>query len=361
MSAPSRTIRLDPPATAMLWPGVGLAHRALRVPEVALGSGELLVEVELATVCGSDLHTVSGRRPGPAPMVLGHETVGRVAHLGPGPAPVDVRGRSVAPGDRVAVGIYAACGHCPACRRGLPQKCAHLFKYGHAPGESLHGGYASHLHVRAGTPLAVVPEDLPAGVAAAIGCAAATAVAAVAAGTTGLGDLTGRRATVCGAGLLGLLATAMLAERGASVTVIDPDASRRAAAPAMGAAAALDATAEPPEAEVYLELSGAAAAARAAPRRTAVGGVVVLAGTVSPGAPLDWEAQDVVRRLLTVRGVHNYTPAHLAEAAAWSAEATARRPLADLFGVAHPLADLDQALEEAACGAAVRVGVVPHA
>ncbi|MFF0522478.1 alcohol dehydrogenase catalytic domain-containing protein [Actinomadura nitritigenes] len=346
---------------AMVWPGVGGRHRAAAVDPPRPAPGEALVEVELATICGSDLHTVSGRRPGPAPGVLGHETVGRVVRLGDGPAPRDVRGRDVAVGDRVAVGIYAACGGCPRCRRGLPQKCERLFKYGHAPlaeAGPLSGGYASHVLVRAGTPLAVVSPDLPAALAAPLGCATATAVAAVSAGGA---DVAGLNATVCGAGLLGLLATAMLAGRDAAVTAVDPDPGRRATAMLMGAANAVGPADEPPPADLYIELSGAPAAARSAVARTATGGTIVLAGTVSPGAPLDWEAQDLVRGLLTVRGVHNYAPADLAEAAAWTESAAARLPVEALLGAVHPLDDLDAALAEAARSASIRVGVAPRA
>jgi putative phosphonate catabolism associated alcohol dehydrogenase len=356
----------------MVWPGVGGRHRAAAVDPPDPAPGEALVEVELATICGSDLHTVAGRRPGPAPGVLGHETVGRVVRLGDGPPPRDVRGRDVAVGDRVAVGIYAACGGCPRCRRGLPQKCERLFKYGHAPlaeAGPLSGGYASHVLVRAGTPLAVVPPDLPAALAAPLGCATATAVAAVSAGGAlsaggavpaggaGVADL---NVTVCGAGLLGLLATAILAGRGAAVTAVDPDPGRRATAIMMGAADAVGPAAEPPPADLYIELSGAPAAARSAVARTATGGTIVLAGTVSPGAPLDWEAQDLVRGLITVRGVHNYAPEHLAEAASWTESAAAGLPVEALLGAVHPLDDLDAALAEAARSASVRVGVAPR-
>ncbi|WP_216858363.1 alcohol dehydrogenase catalytic domain-containing protein [Actinomadura verrucosospora] len=344
---------------AMVWPGVGGRHRAVAVDPPEPAPAEALVEVELATICGSDLHTVAGRRPGPAPGVLGHETVGRVVAVGSGPAPRDVRGRAVSIGDRVAVGIYAACGDCQRCHRGLPQKCERLFKYGHAAlaeAGPLSGGYASHVLVRAGTPLAVVPEDLPGALAAPLGCATATAVAAVSAGGAGARDV-----TVCGAGLLGLLATAILAGRGAAVTVVDPDPGRRATALLMGARDAVDPAAETPPADLYVELSGAPAAARDAVARTATGGTIVLAGTVSPGAPLDWEAQDLVRGLLTVRGVHNYTPAHLAEAAAWTESAAASLPAGALLGAVHPLDDLDAALADAARSASVRVGVVPGA
>ncbi|MEU8383959.1 hypothetical protein [Streptosporangium sp. NPDC048865] len=96
-----------------------------------------------------------------------------------------------------------------------------------------------------------------------------------------------------------------------------------------------------------------------APRRTAHGGVVVLAGTVSPGVDLAWDAQDVVRGLLTVRGVHNYTPAHLARAASWSVRAVSRWPIAGLLSPVHPLAGLDLALAASARATGVRVGVAP--
>ncbi|POM23385.1 L-threonine 3-dehydrogenase [Actinomadura rubteroloni] len=340
---------------ALVWPGPGGRHRPLAVAPPDPAPGELLVAVELATVCGSDLHTVAGRRPGPAPGVLGHEVVGRVVRLGPD-AVTDVRGRRVAAGDRVAIGIYAACGTCARCRRGLPHKCARLFKYGHAAladAGPLSGGYASHVLVRAGTPLAVVPPDLPAALAAPLGCATATAVAVAGAA----GDVAGRDVTVCGAGLLGVLATAMLAGRGASVTVLDPDPGRRATALRAGARHAAGPDEEVPPADACLELSGAADAVRRAPARTATGGTIVLAGTVSPGVALDWSAQDVVRGLLTVRGVHNYTPADLAGAVAWAE--SARLPVSDVLGTVHPLTDLDAALGEAAGTTALRVGVRP--
>jgi D-arabinose 1-dehydrogenase-like Zn-dependent alcohol dehydrogenase len=47
----------------------------MAVPGVTLGSGDVLVEVELATVCGSDVHTVLGHRDAATPLVLGHEQV----------------------------------------------------------------------------------------------------------------------------------------------------------------------------------------------------------------------------------------------------------------------------------------------
>jgi D-arabinose 1-dehydrogenase-like Zn-dependent alcohol dehydrogenase len=44
-------------------------------PRPRLAPGETLVQVTCCTLCGSDLHTYLGNRPGPAPSILGHEAV----------------------------------------------------------------------------------------------------------------------------------------------------------------------------------------------------------------------------------------------------------------------------------------------
>jgi putative phosphonate catabolism associated alcohol dehydrogenase len=342
-----------------VWSGPGRPIELVTASAAELQVGEALLAVELTTICGSDLHTVAGRRPAATPLVLGHEIVGRVVALGPGTPLADVRGRRVMVGDRLVPGIFAACGVCDRCRRGLPEKCRTLMKYGHTgPAQTwpLTGGFAEQLHVRRGTPVVVVPERLPGAVAATVGCAVATAVSVAAAARPAAG-WGGVPVTVAGAGLVGLLAAALLVRSGAVVTVLEPAAVRWAGVRAVGAEPLEPSAAEPDSAEVFLELSGSAAAVAAAPDITAVGGTVVLAGTVSPGVEIRWPAETVVRRLLTVRGVHNYRPEHLAEAAAWMEHSPELWPLFD--GPVFPLADLDSALVEAGRGAALRVAVRP--
>ena len=43
-----------------------------------LGSKEILVSIEMTSVCGSDLHTYTGKRTGPSPSILGHEIIGHI-------------------------------------------------------------------------------------------------------------------------------------------------------------------------------------------------------------------------------------------------------------------------------------------
>merc|ERR1719440_2646520 len=70
-------------ALAAIFHGVGqpLELREMKLPET-LEEGELLVRLEVATICGSDLHTFHGKRTEPMPLILGHEGVGIVERIG---------------------------------------------------------------------------------------------------------------------------------------------------------------------------------------------------------------------------------------------------------------------------------------
>ncbi|MGJ4845099.1 alcohol dehydrogenase catalytic domain-containing protein [Leifsonia sp. Le1] len=368
-------VSVYPSATAMVWPGEGHLHEAVAVPGVRLSPGDALVEIELATVCGSDVHTVLGHRSAPTPLILGHEQVGRVVALGRGGAKT-IDGHRVSLGERIVWSVAVPCGRCSRCRRGLPQKCANLQKYGHERmrrGWELSGGFATHGHILDGTPMVAVPEDVPAEVLAPASCATATVAAALEA-AAGITPLEGALVLVAGAGMLGLTATAMASDAGARVVVSDPIAERRDAALAFGAAAVTDprvaidapgglnaalaaAGGRGAAPTIALELSGAPAAVRSLFHAVDVGGVLVLVGSVSPGPDLAIDPEQLVRRLLTIRGVHNYAPRHLAEAVRYLAGAWQRYPFAAQVGETFRLADVDAAL--AAAGQHPRVGLRP--
>ena len=72
--------RIDTTAAAVWRGGDQIAVERVAVPR--LGPGDVLVRVRLATVCGSDRHTVSGRRDQPCPSILGHEAVGEIVAVG---------------------------------------------------------------------------------------------------------------------------------------------------------------------------------------------------------------------------------------------------------------------------------------
>ena len=87
-----------------------------------IGPGQVLVKLEGATLCNSDLHTLAGRRQEPTPAVLGHEGCGEV---------VLSSRDSIKPGQRVTFSVTDVCGSCEMCTRGPQQKCKNLLKYGH--------------------------------------------------------------------------------------------------------------------------------------------------------------------------------------------------------------------------------------
>jgi putative phosphonate catabolism associated alcohol dehydrogenase len=378
MRVGERDVIVKPSPVAMVWNEPGRPHDALAAPGVRLAVGEALVEVELATICGSDVRTVrgSGNRPAPSPLVLGHEQVGRVVAVSEGAVRVD--GSPLVLGDRVVWSVNVSCGTCDRCIRGLTQRCRSLEKYGHERvhrGWELSGGFATHVQLRAGTAVVRVSEELPAAVAAPASCATATAMAAIDAASARI-PLDGALVLVTGGGMSGLTAAAIAIEAGAHVVVSDPDASRRAFARRLGAAT-VDPAARPasperldvvldalaaggvPEVLVAIEASGAPAAVRTAIGAVGVGGVVVLVGTVPPGAELCVDAGSLISRLATVTGVHDYTSEQLVRAVAFLERSWRSLPLDELVGSTHALADVDAALEEAGTGIHVRVGVAP--
>jgi len=350
---PRTDIVLRPCAVAMAFLGPGHPHEEIAVPGVALAAHDVLVAIELSTVCGSDVHTVQGRRPAPVPVVLGHESVGRVMAIGAGGADA-ADGTPLQIGDRVVWSVIVSCGRCDRCRAGLTQKCRELGKYGHeriAPHRELTGGFASHAQLREGTVIVRVPETLPAAVLAPASCATATAIAAVRSGAAGR-DLDGIRVRVHGAGLVGLTAAAIAASSGAVVEVRDPNPARRALAARFGAAA--DAGGREPD--IVIEASGHAVTD--AIEGVAVGGTAVLVGSVFPADPVPLDAESVVRRLVTVTGVHNYTGRDLSDAVSFLAGPGRVHPFADVVSAVHPLSELDRALAAASApDAPLRIAV----
>jgi S-(hydroxymethyl)glutathione dehydrogenase / alcohol dehydrogenase len=161
------------------------------IEEITLDSphqGEVLVRMEAAGVCHSDLHVRDGTIPEPLPIVLGHEGTGVVVEVGLG-----VTG--LQPGDRVVLTLVPACGSCYFCRRGEPHLC------------SISGAMAARGVLRDGTSrlrrgdqtlhhfnavscfseyvvvpqegAVKIPHDIPVEIAALLGCAVVTGVGAV--------------------------------------------------------------------------------------------------------------------------------------------------------------------------------------
>lgn len=334
-------------------PGQPFEFRSLPLPE-PLAPGEVLVEISLATICGSDLHTIAGRRSAPVPVVLGHEAVGSVRAVGPGRAPELI-------GQRITWALADSCGHCRPCRDwDLPQKCEHLFKYGHAPlvsGSGLNGGYATHILLRAGTAVIPLPAAVTDSMAAPANCALATMVAATEDFTRG-----GELAVIQGAGLLGLFGCALLRQKGwQRVVVVDANPARLELVPAFGGEPVLSSTTLPANsADLVIEATGNAAVIPAGIELLRPGGHYHWVGMVHPDTRLDLTGEQVIRKCLTIRGTHNYAPRHLAAAVEFLAMRGSELPWANIVSPPLALGELEAALELARSGQWPRVAIRPN-
>lgn len=333
----------------------GAGFDLLQLPRSVAG-GMPLVEVDLALVCGSDGHTVSGRRRSPSPSILGHESVGRVVSAER--RMLDVLGEPVRVGDRIVWSVTSTCGRCDRCRRGLTAKCRSVLKTGHellVGPWALSGGYATHIALHPGLALVRVPESVGDAEAAMSACALATVMACVEAA----GPLDGRRVLVLGVGMLGVCAVAVARRWGAAeVVAVDPAPDRLDLARSAGADTAVAPSDLMGEFDVIIELSGATSSVNAAFAHAALGGTIVLAGSVTPGPDVAIDPEQVTRSWWTIRGVHNYEPRHLQAAIDFLAEAPLG--LRGIFADPVPLADLPRLFDAAPEPGVLRRSVRPR-
>ena len=352
-------------AAAMVFAGAGRPLELKRFPLPTLGEHEVLVRVTGCTLCGSDLHSYTGRRSVQVPTVLGHEILGLIDTLGPGVPRRDFTGQPLAEGDRVTWAIVANCGNCFYCLRDLPAKCRHGVKFGHEPlraGQELTGGLAEFCVLPRGTAIFRLPEQLSDEVACPANCATATVAAVLEAA----GTVRHRPLLVLGAGMLGLTACAMASVADASAVIccdVLPDRRQKAMAFGASAVAGPENVAEVVAqitdghgVDAMLELSGSTDALEQSLPLVRLGGTAVLAGAVFPSRPISVEPEWLVRRNLTVRGVHNYAPRHL-EVAIQFLAAAEKFPFAALVSEWLPLAASEQAFQQAQHGRGYRVGV----
>lgn len=345
-------------AQAVHFLGPGQPLQIVATPKPLLHDGELLIRILACTICRSDLHSHAGRRHVHTPSILGHEIVGRVEAFGPGASNYDITGRETAIGDRITWSIVVGCGECFFCNRDLPQKCVRLYKYGHEEVTSarpLGGGLADHIVLQPRTAWLCLPESIPTPVAALANCAGATAASALRAA----GSIAGQRVLILGAGILGVFASAMAKSAGAEkIVVVDPQASCRQRALDFGADAAFDA-AHPKLSEllreategigfdVVLELAGVTPSVARGIEAARTGGTVILVGSVAHCEPLAVDPEQVVRRMLTIRGVHNYHPNDLQAAVSFLAGPGQQFPFASLVVENYPLDQAEEAFRSA--------------
>jgi L-iditol 2-dehydrogenase len=217
-------------------------HAPVRIREVTIPEVEpkgILVKVEMAGICGTDIHQAHGTltiKP-PLPNIQGHETIGRIVVLGEGRL-IDVAGEPLRVGDRI-MWAHADCGECYWCEVAREQvHCARRQGYGFAPPSALRGGFAEYEYVTPLTKVVKVPEELTEEEVIGVGCAFRSVVA----GYERLGGIRFQENVVIqGAGPIGLYSCIMAAESGAGkVIIVGAPSGRLELAQKWGAAEVID-------------------------------------------------------------------------------------------------------------------------
>jgi threonine dehydrogenase-like Zn-dependent dehydrogenase len=196
---------------------------------VIVDDSDVIVEVDTAGICGSDLHPYLGRERGiDRGTIMGHEFVGRVVEVGRGV-------RAFRRGDRVVAPFTTSCGACASCDIGLTSRCVRGQLFGWVEnGRGLHGAQAELVRVPlADTTLVAVPDALGDDALALLaGDVLSTALFAAELADVRAGDVV----AVVGCGPVGLLAVrAALAREAREVFALDTVASRLALAERFGA------------------------------------------------------------------------------------------------------------------------------
>lgn len=145
------------------------------IPEIEPGG--ILVKVEMAGICGTDVHLQKGElsmKP-PLPIIPGHETIGRIVDIGSGRSR-DVAAEPLEIGDRI-LWAHIDCGECYGCEILRDSAtCTKRQFYGYFHPSQLGGGFAEYEYIKPATKVVKVPETLRNEEAIGVGCAFRTAV-----------------------------------------------------------------------------------------------------------------------------------------------------------------------------------------
>lgn len=281
-------------------------------PVPRTGPGEALVRVLATGICGSDLHGYTGENGRRVPgQVMGHETVGTVAAVGPGV-------ESLAVGDTVVLNPTLSCGRCASCARGMGHICADRRVIGVDP--TIPSAFADYVLAPAENLVPFASEPLHGALVEPLAVGYHAAVR----GSVGADD----DVLVIGGGPIGqavLLACRRLGAR--SILVSEPDAARRKLLERLGAVTLDPAQVNVPAlareqtgglgVTVAVDAVGATTTVQSAIDSTVAGGACVLVGMASPQIELAAYALSTFER--SVVGAFCYPADEFTQTARWAA------------------------------------------
>ncbi len=328
----------------------------------------------MCTICRSDIHCYLGHRPNPTPGVLGHEIIGTIVELGEG-VTKDMRGDPLREGDRITWSEYFIPGDNYYTEvLDLPQKSPGVDKYGHMAVTTEphhHGGFGQYCYILPRSWILRLPDELSDEEATPVNCGVATVICVTEKAEIRMGDAV----VVQGLGLLGLYACAIAKARGARLVIgLDTVAARRALGlqlrlrpcirpvgdePRRSWSSRCEALCKPEGADAVIEVCGYPEVIPAGIQMLRTGGHYVLGGVVNPDSFVNIDVNQILRKLITLRGVHNYHPRHLIEALDFVTVNRKRFPFHELVDGKYGLGEVAQAMQDAADRKVLRAAIVP--
>jgi 2-desacetyl-2-hydroxyethyl bacteriochlorophyllide A dehydrogenase len=264
----------------------------VELPDPVPGSGEVVIAIILAGVCGTDYSLYYGKIDVPLPVVPGHEGIGIIKEIGP-----DVS--NVAVGQRVVIQPNFSCWECDLCNIGMDNICSEKVRLG----IDTDGVFAQYVKVPAGYvwPVPEVIDDRT---------AALTEPLAVAAHAVKLlPPAKGDRILIIGAGVIGLMTLLLSQIEGVDLTVSDILEDHLSLAGKMGADRTIlvggEKELESSSFDLIYETSGAPSGLTDAVELAAPGGRIALLGL--PGADYPVHSSPIVRKELSIAGSMIYT------------------------------------------------------
>jgi L-iditol 2-dehydrogenase len=260
-------------------------------------SDEVLVRIDSATICGTDLHILQKKFEAKPPVVLGHEFSGFVEDIG-------AEVTTCRAGDLVSVEPHIYCGCCKPCRLGKPHLCLDRLAWG----INKNGGFEQYATVRMDM-VYRVPKGIhaeQAALAEIIGCC----LNGIQRVQVEMGDTV----VILGGGAAGVILGRLADKRGAARVIFsEPNAARRTHIRSFGFEHVIDPASEDLGrfvtettnglgADVVIDAAGRSETAESTIELACHGGRILFFGVVAPGERISVEPNRIFARELTVSG-----------------------------------------------------------
>lgn len=335
-----------------------VAPEKIELREIAMpapSSGEILVKIEAALTCGTDLKAFKRGHPViPMPGVFGHEFTGIVAKTGKGI-------RKFREGDEIMAVHSAPCLECRYCKKKLYNLCENIMK------TKVLGAFAEYILLPAHIVRQNVfrkPENLSFEEAAFL-----EPLSCVVHGMESVRVKKHDHALVIGAGPIGLLHLLLLKEKGARVTIMDKHNEKLRRAKKLGADSISLVKNECSPSPVTLqsevcdcfdyvfECTGIPEVWEDAVNFVRRGGTVILFGGCKSGTKVTYDAGKLHYDEITLKGVFHFTPSDVKKAYRLLCEKKIR--VSELISGRYPLRHTQKAFDKLSKGVGIKYAIIP--